>query len=157
MSTGIPMIHNLMLEQVEHYCPVGFHKWTLVQKVNQPEDYPYELECPMSPDCKIAQKVRLAVDWDARIRLVRRRETGFGNFRNLSEAVSAARNIMRSQAEEWDHLDDFGPGHECGPILKKACDKEWAEFEKKLGMSFDQLYEAVAARTTERWAHYNLM
>lgn len=103
-------------------------------------------------------KVRLAIDWNMRIRNLREinERLNYGKFKDLTEAVNAARTVIRHQAEAWEHLDDFGLGHECEGLLDKTCKREWKQFEKDLGMSFDELYALTAARTTNRWAHFNL-
>jgi len=82
----------------------------------------------------------------------------FGTFNNLSELASAAAKMQRQFCDAWEHIDDFGSGHEYGGLLRRAQEKAWASLLADAGLtSDDELYRLIAERTRERWVYFQFV
>jgi len=104
------------------------------------------------------ERVGLAVMWSRAVRKVRSaRVRSFGQFCNLSQAASVLYRLNRRMAEEWEHLDDFGSGHDCGHIVAKAQVEALGKFYTAVGMTEDEFHAVVVDRTSEKWAYVNQM
>jgi hypothetical protein len=103
-----------------------------------------------------ADKIRLAVEWDAKIRQIReQKSTRFGKYQNLSEVVSEATRLRQQFAEAWEDLDVMDGSGDCGPLVAKAQRKKWRAFIDSTGLTEDQLTTIIELRTSPRWVYFN--
>jgi len=72
---------------------------------------------------------------------------------NLSAIASLLYREALNNAECWDHIDDFGAGHECGGLVAKGMKKRAVEIFDDLGFTPKEVRNAIEDRTSSRWLY----
>ena len=74
---------------------------------------------------------------------------------NLSAIASRFFRLGREEIEAHNDIDLFDAPGECHDIVAASFDKKFYELEKEFGLSFNEVYDEVARRTSGRFAYYH--
>lgn len=88
-----------------------------------------------------------------------RKPPRFGEYEDLSHLVSAVWRTCKRFNRIWDgldHLDDAGPEHKTGGMLREVERHELREALERADLTEEEFAKIVAERTTEKWVLRNL-
>ena len=75
----------------------------------------------------------------------------------LSAACSEVRKLARERAAAHDDIRAFGAPSECYDDVRRSYERALLEIVKRHGfLNVEIFYDVVVARTSGKWAHFNL-
>lgn len=77
-----------------------------------------------------------------------------------SQLASEIYKRNHEEAQMYEHMDDFGSGHDCGGLIVRAEERTnvefWRMWKRRTHLNKKKLVKLLKARTTPKFCHFVL-